>query len=127
MNRRLVKAKFVPYDVIAGILALVKGKYLDSSRRKIHRAICELRKSYQILKCFPFDQDGFSCVLDESLDALELSRLTMGELPDFRRLVLDQKHQKIICQKLPQYFNDAQIKELQQIAQKFEEKCKPSF
>ncbi|TRZ83494.1 hypothetical protein D4R86_00675 [bacterium] len=127
MNRKSVKARFVPYDVIAGILALVKGKYLASSRRKIHQAICELRKSHQLLKCFPFDQDSFSCVLGESLDLLELSRLMTGESPDFRRLVLDPKHQKRIYQKLPQHFNDAQIKELQQIAQEFEERCKSSF
>ncbi len=121
------KVQFVPHDVIAGILALVKSEYLTGNRRKFHQAIHELRESRQILKCFSFGQDSFSRTLDEILDFMELSQLMTGELPDFKRSILNTRAQKTIRQNLPQHFNGIQIKELQQIAQKLEEICRPPF
>lgn len=122
--------KFVPDDVIAGILGFIepiqKTAYLKGDPRIIHETIFRLREKYPLLQDLAFSKEDvypFSHQLERILSRLQVARILGMESPDFKRYVVRGKAKKIIHERIHTRFNIDQIFELKNIAKEFSESC----
>lgn len=120
------KVKYVPSDIIGGMFFYFYYESPDSpffigDQKKIHETLFELRKSYSILKVFPFSENEFfpfSQVLEKSLSILQLARVIRME-DDFARFVISN----VQLEKIIRIFDEGQKEQLREIAIKFREEC----
>lgn len=81
--------RYLPSDIIAGMLAHVNKDYFTGNPKRIHEAVFELRTHFKILKAFHFskyDVYPFSRELEKVLFSLQRARIIGMENPDFERI-----------------------------------------
>ncbi|MEW6409671.1 MAG: hypothetical protein AB1488_06105 [Nitrospirota bacterium] len=118
--------KYLPSDIIAGILSYANINHFTGNPEQIHKTIYNLRKQFAILKVFPFskyDVYPFSRELEKVLFSLQRARIIGMENPDFERFVIKENGKKYIKEKILKRFTKDEKVMLRGIGKQFARKC----
>lgn len=118
--------KYLPSDIVAGMLAYVDKDYFTGNPKRLHETIYELRKHFKILKAFPFskyDVYPFSRELEKVLFSLQRARIIGMENPDFERFVIKKEGKKYINERILKRFTENEKKILKKIGKQFAKEC----
>ncbi len=124
------RAPLLPDDILTAILALAKQ---SSSKERLafrghdyalQKVFRQLGQEYhnRLLGPFVFSDSGpepYSPALSESISRLQLSGLVGRENPDYEVLFLRPAAERYFEQELRSRFSESEIRDLQQLAQRF--------
>ena len=118
--------KYLPIDIVAGMLSYVSNEKFTGNPKQIHETIYKLRRRFKILKAFPFskyDVYPFSRELEKVLFSLQRARIIGMENPDFEKFVIKKQGREYITQNILKRFTNEEKKTLKKIGKELGKKC----
>lgn len=119
--------KYLPSDVIAGMLAYVNASNFTGHPKCIHETVYKLRKRFPVFKAFAFSTNDiypFSRKLEKVLFTLQRARIIGMENPDFEKFVIKENGKKYINDVVLKKFTPTEQKELRKAGKQFGTMCK---